>query len=128
MTLPAPDYLAGMTKSEAINFINHLPGLNRDEFAALMDAAEKRPEKRYGTYLPDYKKNPTVENRIVILIEYIRKNRRVTHAQITSDLKWNGANTYYVIKEAIARKLIIREPINKQSYVYMLPKKKGRTS
>lgn len=39
----------GMTQSEALNMIDHMPDLTKEEFMELFDEAMRRPEERnYG--------------------------------------------------------------------------------
>ncbi|HNE05667.1 MAG TPA: hypothetical protein PLT08_14165 [Anaerolineales bacterium] len=98
------DYLHGMIRSEAIAYIQSLPGLTRDEFFDLMRSAEKKPVSRHHS--ADTKE--TIELRIQYLVNFIKKcgDSGATISQIFDNLKYNGSNMRYAIAEAIERGLI----------------------
>ena len=47
MDMKPAEYFIGMTKSESLNLIAHLPDLTKQEYFLLLNEAEKRPETRY---------------------------------------------------------------------------------
>lgn len=96
------DYLHGMIRSEAIAYIQSLPGLTRDEFFDLMRSAEKKPVSRVrGTDT-----SQMIEVRMMRIVTYIRSHHRATRRTIQRDLKINGSNIRYAIAEALERGLI----------------------
>ena len=97
------DFLATMTRSEAHNYIAHLPGLTRQEFAELIAAAESRPEERINT--AEYKE--TADLRVRYLVRYIQSQPHgATRQMIMDALKYNGSNMQYTIGQAMERGFI----------------------
>lgn len=102
---PAALYLSGMTRSEAINFIQHMPGLTRDEFNELIEEAYKKPETRHaGLSHPGTSK--ITRKRIKQLVRVVSKSNGCTRGQLMNKTRWNGSIAYTVIHNAEAMGLI----------------------
>ena len=113
MTTAAPDYLAGMTRSEALNYIASLPGLTKEEFYELTTLADQRRVIKRETF--DGKE--TVELRIVYVLNFIASSvNGATRNEINTALKYNGANMSYTLRAAEER-----------GFIY-IPRKIGRAA
>ena len=118
------DYLSGMTYSEAMTFIHNLPGLSREEFKALIEAAESKPLIR----MTNAEQKETVELRIRYFVEFlIQRKDGATRKEIADALKYNGSNMHYSINEAIERGLIYVVRGGKQ-HVYKATAKARRST
>lgn len=114
------EYLIGLIRSEALNFVHNLPGLTRQEFAELIEAAEKKPLTRSGTV----EQKETVELRIRYFVEFLKRQPNgATRQQIAEALKYNGSNMYYSINEAIERGLIYATKGNGNQRIYKAVRK-----
>lgn len=113
-TMKTPNYLDGMIRSEAIHFVKNLPGLTEQEFNDLMAQAEVKPVTRKVFVNP----KGSLEKRIQSVLAYLREHPGSTRKQIAADLKYNGANLYYSLNEAVNRGLIDRVVLTKRRIVY----------
>ena len=96
------DYLHGMIRSEAIAYIQSLPGLTRDEFFDLMRSAERNLSRVITAPI-----QKTIELRIQSCQFYKKCGDPARpFPQIFDNLKYNGSNMRYAIAEAIERGLI----------------------
>lgn len=110
-----PDYLSAMSRSEAYNYIAHLPGLTRQEFAELITAADKRPEERINT--AEYKE--TADLRVRYLVQYIQSQPHgATRQMIMDALKYNGSNMQYTMTVAMERGLLYIAKRDGKKHVY----------
>lgn len=96
-------YLAGMTRSESIRFVQSLPGLTPEEYRDLMSAAENKSEHRIAS--AEY--NETLNLRVVYLVNHLKTQPNgASVAEIADALKMNGTNVAYSIRQAVKRGLI----------------------
>jgi predicted transcriptional regulator len=110
MTIAAPDYLAGMTRAEALNYIASLPGLTKEEFYELTTLVDQRRVIKRKTL-------ETVELRIVYVLNFIASSvNGATRNEINTALKYNGANMGYTLRAAEER-----------GFIY-IPRKIGRAA
>lgn len=117
--MKAAEYFIGLTKSEAMNLIAHMPDLTKQEYYQLLREAEKRPEQRYPGRRPEVAGYPTTynKNRIQELKEFLQLNPMVTRAEISEafGLKSNGTVDYLIAR---AKKLGIIEKVGHYNYRY----------
>jgi predicted transcriptional regulator len=110
MTIAAPDYLTGMTRAEALNYIASLPGLTKEEFYELTTLVDQRRVIKRKTL-------ETVELRIVYVLNFIASSvNGATRNEINTALKYNGANMGYTLRAAEER-----------GFIY-IPRKIGRAA
>lgn len=108
----------GMTQSEALNMIDHMPDLTKEEFMELFDEAMKRPEERnYGkpavskqrSYIP-------MGKRLEILRQYLEVNPFVTRPEIVEVLGVDRGTADYIISHAKSTGLVVK--IDKYNFRY----------
>lgn len=117
----AADYLAGLTRAEALNYVHRLPGLHREEFNELIRIAETKPERRQ-TYF-DY--SETITLRVNALVKYLLESPQgASTQQICQSLKLNGRNAVYTLRKAQDQGLIYVVRTEKQrKKIYAATKK-----
>ena len=114
------EYFIGMTKSESLNLIAHLPDLTKQEYFLLLNEAEKRPESRVGRHKAE-EGYPTSyvsrESRMQQLKEFLQLNPLVTRADIVEafGLKRNGTVDHLI---AQAKKQGFIEKVGYYNYRY----------
>ncbi len=98
------DYLSGLTQSEAMHFIQHLPNPSQEELAILKSLVHRKPITRQGSAAES---RETTNLRIRYLVEYLKTTPKgATRLEIDQALKYNGANMRRTIAEATRRGLI----------------------
>lgn len=112
----AYDYLAGMTQSEAIHYIQNLPGLSRKEYDELMSAAENKPKRRYLTI--DSEVNNTSKLRIESVVRFIRRRGQATYREVMEYLGWKGSTLYCALRNAEALGYIVSSMNSRREKVY----------
>jgi len=118
------DYLSGLTKDEAENYIKHLPNLSPEEVSDLQSLAQHKPVTRQGSALES---RETTNLRIRYLVDYIKQHPKgATRHEIDEALKYNGANMRRTINEAIRRGLIRMIRNGHQANLYMVTAKGAR--
>lgn len=117
--MKAQDYLAGMTQSEAIHYIQTLPGLSREEFAELMRVAQTKPSKRYG---PETDLAQISKQRVEEIVRFVRKRRTTTRREMINHFRWNGTTLYFTIRHAQALGFIASDMNERREKVYRVAK------
>ena len=102
------EYLYGMTRSEAIRYVECL-GLSKEEHAHMMKLAERKPDSHQITNQDGTAKRG---KRLKVLMDYAITHGRFTAKQISEDLNWNYFMTVYAIKEAREKNLLVRKTVN----------------
>ena len=122
MDMKPAEYFIGLTKSENLNLIAHMPDLTKQEYFLLLNEAEKRPESRYPinrrTVEEGYPTSYTsYKSRMQQLKEYLQLNQLVTRADIVEafGLKRNGTVDHLI---AQAKKQGIIEKVGYYNYRY----------
>lgn len=100
------NYFSGMTRSEAMNYIAHLPDLTHEERAELICEAEKRPQEPYKTKpVTGYLKTG---QRIEQLKQYMQLNPIVTRAEIAKLFEMKGTSIDYMIAAAKRQGVLVK--------------------
>ena len=122
MDMKPAEYFIGLTKSESLNLIAHMPVLTKQEYFLLLNEAEKRPESRYPinrrTVEEGYPTSYTsYKSRMQQLKEYLKMNPLVTRADIVEafGLKRNGTVDHLI---AQAKKQGFIEKVGYYNYRY----------
>lgn len=107
MTKPMhPNYFSGMTRDQALNYIDHLPGLTDEERNDLIDEAMLRPE---GKYVPKpvsgYLKTG---QRLDELKKYLQFNPIVTRREIAGLFNVKGTAVDYLIAAAKRKGVLVK--------------------
>ena len=97
------DYFTGMTRAEAINYVEHLPDLTNEEYADLMVEAERRPETRWRPQTT----NKVMQTRVEKLMEYAMEHKKIYRGDLASH--WHGKILGDVLRAAVAMKLLVRQ-------------------
>ncbi len=120
MTVSISSYIAGLTQSEAMTYIQNLPGLTQKEFDSLIRAANRKPMNRQRGH-PAGTRNVSMSSRIRDLVRFLREHPGASLNQISGALKANRVNAHYVVCEAIRQGRVAREK-GRRGYTYRVGK------